>query len=218
MDNKNHNPDQEPDGTTSTIPLTAVPGKFGSPHLDKRLDQNQADLDFDYTTPNIPYPSEEMNSVSFVQVGNDWDLTQMKALAFDTEFGKSVVLKPQVIEDPTPISDETPPQTRPRRRWLLWTALVSFAVFLLAAVSIALFLLFPRNSAFTLKVLEAPPGSKVFVDGVQSGVPQADGTIVVQGLRADEPREVAVKHEGFDDWNTTVKGEAGKELQVTAKL
>ena len=62
MDNKNHNPDREADGTTSTIPLTAVPGKFGSPQLNKRLDQNQADLDFDYTTPNIPYPSEEMKS------------------------------------------------------------------------------------------------------------------------------------------------------------
>jgi sulfatase modifying factor 1 len=40
----------------------------------------------------------------------------------------------------------------------------------------------------------------------------------VHGLRAQETREVLVRHDEFEDWNTSIKGEAGKELLITAKL
>jgi hypothetical protein len=146
----------------------------------------------------------------------------MKIRVFDPddEDPKSIIARPQPQKIRPVIESPAPSKPAPRRSVPLWIWLAGSgaSLVLLLAFGVALFILWPRDSAFTLRVLEAPPGSKVFVDGLASGVPQADGTIVVHGLRAGENREVIVKHTDFDDWSTSVKGEAGKELVVTAKL
>ena len=66
-------------------------------------------------------------------------------------------------------------------------------------------------------MLNAVAGSKIYVDDVPSGVPQSDGTIVVEGLRTGEPRELRVSKEGYADWKTTVSGDPGKVVPVTVK-
>jgi sulfatase modifying factor 1 len=195
---------EDPDGT---IPFAGI--------------QNQRHPDSDLTTPNIPFASEELNSSRPGRGNENFDLTEMKIRVFNAdEDSKSIVAAREPIDNRPPAVTGAPPKAAQRRRVPLWAWLASFGagLFLLILVGTAVFLLLPRNSAFTLKVLQAPPGSKVLVDGLPSGVPQADGTIVVHGLRADEAREVVVKHEEFDDWSTSVKGEAGKELVITAKL
>ena len=192
-------------GTTSTIPFTGR-----SPR------RNQPQSDFDLTAPNIPFPSQ-VSSPPVTPAGDNFDLTEMRIRAFDTDdvdTNERITSRPE--EPPAPTLTKS--SFKPRRRVWIFLAICAAGLLLLAVAVVAFFLLLPRNAAFTLKVLQAPPGSKVFVDGVPSGVPQADGTIVVHGLKADEPREVTVKHEDFDDWSTSVKGEGGKELQLTAKL
>jgi iron(II)-dependent oxidoreductase len=105
----------------------------------------------------------------------------------------------------------------------LWAWLIgggALTLLLLTIVGAVLWYVWPLwgNSAFTLKVLKAPAGSKVFVDDIdRSGVPQADGTIIIQGLKAGEPREVRVAHEDYEDYDTTVTGESGQISEITYK-
>ena len=184
--------------------------------MDNTKHNFERDVEGDLTIPNIPFAKEEIDSLPAARANNNYDLTEMQIRVFDVNDDKSVVALPLPRNEPGTVT----PKSEPRRRvpvWI-WAASAAAAVVLLLVCGVAVFLLLPRNSAFTLKVAEAPAGSKVFVDGIASGVPQADGTIVVHGLRAEETREVVVKHDDFDDWSTSIKGEAGKELLITAKL
>ncbi|MGH9901260.1 MAG: SUMF1/EgtB/PvdO family nonheme iron enzyme [Pyrinomonadaceae bacterium] len=119
---------------------------------------------------------------------------------------------------PMPLS----PQAAPRRgvpvwAWLLGGGGVLGFLFLLVA-AVGLYFFWPFSSTFTLKVVDAPPGSKVFVDNTPVGVSQADGSILAPGLRAGEQREVRVTHEDYNDWSTTVNGVGGETTEVTAGL
>jgi len=79
--------------------------------------------------------------------------------------------------------------------------------------------IFPDSQGWiTLRVLNAPSGAKVYVDDIPSGVPQRDGTIIVQGLRTGEARDLRVSEEGYADWKTTVTGQPGKVVDVTVNL
>jgi formylglycine-generating enzyme required for sulfatase activity len=217
MEKKNQNVGElaeDSDAGLSTIPFTPR-GAFRS------VDAVPRQPDFDLTTPNIPFPDEDVNSASFAQPIDGFDLTEMKVRAFDPDEvnSRSIIAKPEEIQA-IPKLSPPPSKAAPRRRVPLWVwpVIVGVALLFLTVGAVAIFFLWPRDYAFTLKVVDAPAGSKVLVDGVPSGVPQADGTIVVHGLRADENRDVVVKHDQFADWNTSVKGEAGKELVITAKL
>jgi formylglycine-generating enzyme required for sulfatase activity len=218
MENKHFDSvSNDPDGT---VPFTGSP--FVPGHSKEPSDQDRQNSNFDLTTPNIPYLNEQLSIPPVARANNNFDLTEMKIHAFDESDGdtKVVTAQPEVNAEPRPAITSKSTKSRQRRRVPLWLLLVSSGVVLclLSISAIAVFVLWPRNLAFTLKVLEAPPGSKVLIDGLPSGVPQSDGTIVVHGLRADEVREVIVKHDQFNDWNTSIRGEAGKELVVTAKL
>ena len=92
------------------------------------------------------------------------------------------------------------------------------ALLLVACLGLALYFFWPFGSTFTLKVLNAPRGSQVYVDEVRTGVSQADGSINVQSLRAGAQREVRVAHEGYADWRTTVTGQPGEVRELRVKL
>jgi formylglycine-generating enzyme required for sulfatase activity len=217
METKNQNiveRSEDSDAGLSTIPFTR-PGAFRSVVAIPRQP------DFDLTTPNIPFPDDGVESESSALPNNNFDLTEMKVRAFDPDEvnSRSIIARPEELQA-VPKLDQPESKGVVRRRMPLWVwpVIAGAALLFLTLCAVAIFFLWPRDSAFTLKVVDAPAGSKVLVDGVPSGVPQADGTIVVHGLRADENRDVVVKHDQFADWNTSVKGEAGKELVVTAKL
>lgn len=91
------------------------------------------------------------------------------------------------------------------------------AISLLLAGGFAVYLLWP-SSGFTLKVLNAPNGSKVFVDDIPMGVSQQEGGILTHGLRPGEAREVRVSHEGYVDWRTTVEGRRGETTVLRVKM
>jgi formylglycine-generating enzyme required for sulfatase activity len=100
----------------------------------------------------------------------------------------------------------------------VWGALGLSALLLVSCAGLLLaYFLLSAPAAFTLRVLDAP-GSKVYVDDIPSGVPQRDGSIMVQGLRAGEPRVVSVRQEGFAEWKTTVTGKAGEVLDLRANM
>ena len=133
---------------------------------------------------------------------------------------------PQPYAAPPPAYAPAPPAAQPaspqegRRRppaWA-WVGGALLGLVLVAAVAAALYFFWPFGSTFTLRVLNAPRGSRVYVDDVPTGVSQADGSITVQSLRADEQREVRVTHEGYADWRTTVKGQRGETRELRVKL
>jgi formylglycine-generating enzyme required for sulfatase activity len=125
--------------------------------------------------------------------------------------------QPEPRPTTAPVPSTRPAQPRRGIPTWAWALGVTFALLVIAGAGLAIYFLLP-GQAFTLRVLNAPPGSKVYIDDVPSGVPQRDGTITVQGLRPGEAREVRVSQEGFADWKTTVTGEPGKTLEITAKL
>jgi len=99
----------------------------------------------------------------------------------------------------------------------VWLLVAFFLFILLLAAGVGAYFLIPRDG-FTLRVLNAPSGAKVYVDDIPSGVPQRDGTIIVQGLRTGEARDLRVSEEGYADWKTTVTGQPGKVVDVTVNL
>lgn len=125
----------------------------------------------------------------------------------------------QKFPPPSP-PPQPPPPVRPKRRVPAWAWLLGGGVVavLCAAITVGAYIFLNLNATFTLKVMNAPSGSKVLVDGVQSGVSQADGTILAQGLRAGEAREVRVTHDGYSEWATTVRGESGEVKEILVRM
>ncbi|HYO64329.1 MAG TPA: SUMF1/EgtB/PvdO family nonheme iron enzyme [Pyrinomonadaceae bacterium] len=118
-----------------------------------------------------------------------------------------------------PVAPTAPTRARPTRRLLLWVAAGGFvALLLLAVAAFAAFKLFLGDPTFTLRVLNAPPGALVYVDGRQSGISQADGSVLVKSLRADTPREVRVRHDDYTEWTATVTGRRGQVVDVAARM
>jgi formylglycine-generating enzyme required for sulfatase activity len=221
MEKKYYSGDQTGEDPDGTIPFTGLPAAVRARQSEQQFDHSRQNPDFDLTTPNIPVSPAEL-SIPPAPANHNFDLTEMKVRVFDAdeEDSKSIIERPEPPKKRAVTESAAPFKPAPRRGVPLWIWLAGSgaSLVLLLAFGLAVFILWPRDSAFTLKVLDAPSGSKVFVDGLASGVPQADGTIVVHGLRADENREVIVKHSDFEDWSTSVKGERGRELVVTAKL
>ncbi|HYO64143.1 MAG TPA: OmpA family protein [Pyrinomonadaceae bacterium] len=126
--------------------------------------------------------------------------------------------QPQYESPPTRPADAPPEPARRRVPAWAWAGGGLAALLLVTALVAALYFFWPFGSTFTLKVLNAPRGSQVYVDEVRTGVSQADGSINIQSLRAGEQREVRVTHEGYADWRTTVRGERGEVRELRVKL
>ena len=180
----------------------------------------------DKTVLNAPVhrPPKRQNPPASPQ--NKFDLTMMNyGSAFEEEEEPSPEVPGTVQPPPQPrqspavaqVAPPSHPQSSRRIPSWLWALGAVFTLLVIAGAGLAIYLLLP-SQAFTLRVLNAPPGSKVYIDDVPSGVPQRDGTIVVQGLRPGEAREVRVSQDAYSDWKTTVTGEPGKVLEITAKL
>lgn len=115
---------------------------------------------------------------------------------------------------------QTHPAEAPKPRAPAWARVAGWGLLafsLLLAGGFAVYLLWP-SSGFTLKVLNAPHGSKVFVDDIPMGVSQQEGVILTHGLRPGEAREVRVSHEGYVDWRTTVEGRRGETTVLRVKM
>jgi hypothetical protein len=188
--------------------------------------------DSDKTTINRPVPRNDYPGDSSprrpASPANNYDLTSVQIGVPLIEEEERAALRPPIA--PPPAVGRAPqvaaqpgvaaPPAAKRKGGIptwVWLAVGGVGLFTLVA-AIGAFFFFSADKAFTLRVLNAPPGSRVFVDDVPSGVPQRDGTILIQGLRASEPRELRVVHDGFADWSTTVTGTGGETMDVTAKM
>jgi formylglycine-generating enzyme required for sulfatase activity len=112
---------------------------------------------------------------------------------------------------------QTPVQPRKGISKWIWLGIGALILLLVCAAGIGVYFLIPHDG-FTLRVLNAPSGANVYVDDIPSGVRQRDGTIIVQGLRAGEARDIRVSEQGFADWKTTVTGQSGKVMDLTVNL
>ncbi len=166
--------------------------------------QNQPQNRFDLTNVNLGTPYVE-------------DFAQQRP-----PYAQQPPQQPQqpYTERPQYAPAQAPPvASTPRKGVPLWGWIAgAVALLLLIAAGVGLYFLLMPNQPFTLRVVGLPPGAKLYVDDVPSGVPQRDGTITKQGLRASEPHEVRVAREGFADWSETVRGESGKILEIRPDL
>lgn len=180
--------------------------------------------DFDHTMVNRP--SAPAAQPSAPPSARNFDLTSVNmGVPADVDADEDIrpappqapiapaVQQQQFVQAPQPVA-------KAKRRVPIWAivlgAVVALLGFLIVAGVISYFLL--RPSGFTLRVVGTPPGTQVYVDDVAVGVPQADGTIEIKGLRSDTQREVRVTHEGFCDFRTTVKGTRGEVQEISPKL
>jgi formylglycine-generating enzyme required for sulfatase activity len=184
-----------------------------------------ASHDYDLTSINIPVHDDTEENVYRPELPSHQQAPPPPSI--DQTFAYPVQTPPKPRDyQPQPQSQRQqpypaqPPPVRPKRRVPNWAWLLGggMLVLMLAAIAVGAYIFFNLNQTFTLKVISAPAGSKIFVDDVPAGVPQADGTILTKGLRAGEPRVVRVTHEGYLDWETTVRGEGGETKEVAAKM
>jgi formylglycine-generating enzyme required for sulfatase activity len=145
--------------------------------------------DFGATTPNIRTP------------------VSARPVAAAPRPGARPTARPAVVKLPA------------KARLPLWIWLTGIGVlFVLGVVLIGiLYLIWSRDSGFTIIVREAPPGSTVQVDNIRHGVTAADGTITVRDLKAGT-RRVRVSHDGFRNFDTAVTGKNGDTLPLLVSL
>ncbi|HEY0081135.1 MAG TPA: OmpA family protein [Pyrinomonadaceae bacterium] len=201
---------------------------FMSPPGSRRPGQPPAPQggDFDRTAYNIPREGGNRTPPRSNAPRNNFDLTSVNFnVPYEDEednFRRPPVPQQQAyVQRPpqqTPVAPVAPATSRRVPTWV-WVMGGSFlATLFLIILAGLLYFFWPFSSTFTLRVLNAPQGSKVFVDEVPIGVSQASGAIIAQGLRAGEMREVRVTHEGYADWRTTVKGEGGEVREIRVRL
>ena len=209
------------------------------PQNSQRPSAPRARDDFDRTMINYPAGGEagRQPAPPAGDGGNKFDLTMVNfRLPLDDDEQEDIPRRsaaaatawqqPAVASHPAAdyqrAQNQQPAQTAPLDRqtpawskFAVWGLLAFIVLLVLLGAGLAAYLFWPSQT-FTLKVMEAPHGSKLYVDDVPVGVSQADGTIVAWGMRPGELRDVRVARDGYVDWRTTVQGEEGttKELRV----
>jgi outer membrane protein OmpA-like peptidoglycan-associated protein len=205
---------------------------------------HQSGDEFDRTSVNIPTQGEvagRQPPPPPAGAGNKYDLTMVNihgplgadeddeaAYARASAPAAGQQHAPPYTEQQYPAADyqQAPPRQQalpaeaPKARAPVWARVAGWGLLafsLLLAGGFAAYLLWP-SSGFTLKVLNAPHGSKVFVDDIPMGVSQQEGVILTHGLRPGEAREVRVAHEGYVDWRTTVEGRRGETTVLRVKM
>ncbi|HEV2763045.1 MAG TPA: OmpA family protein [Pyrinomonadaceae bacterium] len=167
------------------------------------------------------YPQQQLPPLSYQQPQYQQPAYPPPTQYPHQEYARQQYAQPQYPAQPQTAVQPAAPQAETRERrvpgWA-WGLGGLLAVVLVALLAAALYFFWPFGSTFTLRVLNAPRGSRVYVDDVPTGVSQADGSITVQSLRADEQREVRVTHEGYADWRTMVKGQRGELRELRVKL
>jgi outer membrane protein OmpA-like peptidoglycan-associated protein len=185
----------------------------------------QAGGDFDRTAFNLPNardggnrpPTPHANSTR-----HNFDLTAVNFQVPDDDdedvaYRRAPAPPTQLAPQPQFASQTVAPGRQRVPSWV-WMAGGGLLAVIFLLVVAGLYFFWPFSSSFTLKILNAPSGSKVFVDDVPVGVSQASGAIITQGLRADEAREVRVSHQGFADWRTIVRGKGGEVRELRVRL
>jgi formylglycine-generating enzyme required for sulfatase activity len=164
----------------------------------------------DRTAINLPPQSPQGNDPAPRQPANKFDLT---SVSVGTPYVEERVVP--TARPATPRSQVQVAATRAEsnRRVPAWAWALAGVGALLLLLAVGYYLLMPPSQPFTLRVVGLPPGSKLYVDDVLSGVPQKDGTITKTGLSTSDPHDVSVVCDGYADWRETVKGESGNLIE-----
>jgi outer membrane protein OmpA-like peptidoglycan-associated protein len=99
--------------------------------------------------------------------------------------------------------------------WAVGGLLTMF--FFAVIVILLVYFFFLRPTSFEIVIQSAPPRSEVWVDTTRWGVTDGDGTIRLQGLRANEVKKIEIKHPGFTCEPREIKGTEGGSETITAR-
>lgn len=88
-----------------------------------------------------------------------------------------------------------------------------FAIIVLLLV----YFFFLRPTGFEVVIQSAPARSEVWIDNTRWGITDGDGTIRLQGLRANEIKKIEIKHPDFTCEPRELKGTEGGSETITAR-
>lgn len=92
----------------------------------------------------------------------------------------------------------------------LWVSGGLLAMFFFALVVLGVVYFFIlRNTGFDQKVIGAPAGSSIMVDGTYWGTTAPDGSTILPTLRAGETKKIEIKHPNYVCEPQNIKGEDG---------
>jgi len=99
-----------------------------------------------------------------------------------------------------------------------WATSGLLTLFFLAVIGIlVVYYFFLRPTGFEIVIQSAPPRSEVWVDTTRWGITDGDGTIRMQGLRANEIKKIEIKHPNFVCEPREIKGTEGGSETITAR-
>ena len=100
----------------------------------------------------------------------------------------------------------------------MWISAGMAAMFIFfIVVLLAVYFLFLNKSGFNVTVRRAPAESKIFVDGSQWGVSDADGTTILTSLQAGVVKRIEVKNDNYKCDPFDLTGKDGESQEITAR-
>jgi serine/threonine protein kinase/formylglycine-generating enzyme required for sulfatase activity len=114
--------------------------------------------------------------------------------------------------NPLVVTDELDREGR-NKSLFIWGSVAGVAVL---AIALGAWLLWPAKG-FTLILRGAPPGSTVYVDSVELGITDANGSRIIPELEPGK-RIIVVANQGYKDFVSVVEAQRGTEEVVIANL
>lgn len=124
----------------------------------------------------------------------------------------AVTMESSTAENPQVVTNEIDAKGRNQSLYI-WLTVGGVAVL---AIAFCVWLLLPAKG-FTLILRGAPPGSTVYVDSVESGIIDANGSKIIADLTPGK-RTIVVANQGYKDFVSVVEAQQGTEAVIIANL
>jgi outer membrane protein OmpA-like peptidoglycan-associated protein len=178
--------------------------------------QNPKTPDWGVTDGNIKLPGDDFGGEK-IGAQTNYGATSPFIQLPDAERSKYQNLPPT----PTQAAEQKKEEEKDKKSGIpgwFWAVGGLLTLFFLAILTILLvYYFFLRPTDFEIVIQSAPPRSEVWIDNTRWGITDGDGTIRLQGLRANEIKKIEIKHANFTCEPREIKGTEGGSETITAR-